>query len=469
MNKEMTKSIISIAASVLVLAAFVLMPAPEALGSEGMAAIGILIATLILWVTEAIPLIISALLAMMIMPFLGVLDWSSIYTNFASSAFIFILASFVLVAAMEQTSIPLRVTNWMLQKTGTNPKKVVAGFFAITAVVSAFIANTPCCAMFLGLALGFLKANGDPKPGTSNLARALMLAIPFACAVGGLATPAGNALNVMAVGIFMGATGINVGFLNWMIVGVPCAILMSVLGPWWLCKIFKPEEVKQEAIDSVKKQVEELGKMNAIEIKFLVIFALMIVAWIASTWFTVINTTFVAVVGIALMSLPGVGVLTRENYTNSLRGKQLEGAMILGGVSVLVAGLSAWGVGTWLIESTISGAAGWPLVAVFLLLSVIVCVMHIAIPVGPACLGAALVPALAVATLVGCDPVIVLFIVAFWAACEFIFPIDGIYLITYGFGYYSMTDMMKWGWFPNVMLLIITTAVVPLLAGICMF
>jgi len=458
----MRKKQISLLVSLAILVIFCLMPVPDGLTRPGIISIGLLLTGIVMWITEAIPLAISALLLMVLMPYLGVTTFPKVWTSFISSVIFFVIAAFGLTVALMKTNIPLRITATLMKWSGTNARKLVFGFLVCTALLSTIVTNTANCALFMGLALALLNAN-KAIPGKSNLGKCLMMGVPMASAVGGGVTPAGVSINIMVMGMFNSHTGMNISFLDWVIMGLPMAIIMVPVCWWCLVTAFKPEDISNEALQSVLKQAKDLGAMNMIEKKVLTIIGLMLIFWVASSWIPKIDATAVAIIGLVVMFLPGVDVLSFEELT---KGVSWTVVLLIGGVQSLAAGILSTGAATWMVQSVMSLVAGASSMAIMGGASALLAFLHVIIPVGPAIAGMTVIPFSDIAVLTGISPAAMAIMIAFWSAITFVLPLDCVPLITYGLGYYKMTDFVKAGWFPTIVLLAYTTVVLPAIAKI---
>ena len=454
------KKLLGILAAVIVLAVFLIMPEPAGLTGAGKASIGLLLAGIIMWATAALPLAVTTLLMMILMPYLGIMGRSEVWIKFISPVFFFVMATFALTAALAKTNIPTRIAGFIVNWAGDSTRKLILGFAIGTALLSSVMSNVPTCALFMSLALALLKANGDLKPGTSDLGKALMIAIPMGSVLGGFATPAGTSINILALFMFEDATGIRVTFLDWMAVGVPITIIGVLVAAWWISIVFKPEPVTEEAKSAVKKIAAEAGSFTKDEKKVMAIVALMFIFWIASTWFPAIDITTVAIVGMILFFIPGINLLTWKEFVDKC---SWEALIMIGGIQSVAAGLVATGAATWIVQSTMSGAATWPAFVTTLVASATAAVLHVIVPTGPAIIPLALLPLLEVANLAALSPVTFMLITAFWAGVHLLLPIDTVPLITFSTGYYKLTDMIKAGWFPMVVMILVTTMLIPVI------
>ena len=149
----------------------------------------------------------------------GILPWQpgdgpTVWVEFISSVIFFILASFGLSAALLKTKVPMKIVYALLKLSKGRTEGVLLAFMASTACVSLFVSDIPCCALFAGIAMSTILTFEEAEPGTSKLGRALMIAIPYAAAIGGQAFPSGSSMNIMAIGLLESLTGVHISFLQ---------------------------------------------------------------------------------------------------------------------------------------------------------------------------------------------------------------------------------------------------------------
>lgn len=461
-NRMDLKSIVSLLAAVLLVFLSRIIPLPEGLTREGLTSIVLLLAAIILWVTEAMDLAIITILMVSTIPFFNIMPAGSMFSSFAGSVFFFVLATFGLTAALVTSSIPTRIAGLILRWSGQNSRKLVMGFTLGTALLSSIMSNVPTCALFASLAIAILKTDGDPVPGTSRLGKALMIGVPAGSVLGGFITPAGGPTNVLAIEL-LNKAGMHVTFLDWMIVGLPLAIVSCIIIAVWLGVVFRPEPISQKALDNAKQMVADAGPMAAREKKMLIIIFLMFVFWISSTWVKSFNTTLIALLGMCAFFLPGVRVLTWDQFS---KNASWDALFMVGGVGALAQGILGSGAATWLVNTLLSGAASWPPVVVYIVISAVICCLHILIPSGPAVAGLAVMPMILLAQSAGVNPIAAAVITAFWGGATFMLPMDAVPMLTYGYGYYKIPDMIKSGWLPSIIIIFIAGLFIPFALGI---
>jgi len=151
-------------------------------------------------------------------------------------------------------------------------------------------------------------------------------------------------------------------------------------------------------------------------------------------------------------------------FDELVKGVSWNVVLLIGGVQSLAAAIVSSGAATWIVKSVMNVVAGASDTAIMGGTSILVAILHIIIPVGPAIAGMTTIPLADIATMTGISPVAMVVMVAFWSAISFVLPIDCVPLITYGLGYYKMTDMIKVGWFPTIVLVAYCTFVLPVIA-----
>ena len=186
-NVSLPQRLIGIAIAVVLVAGACFIPGSEALGREGIITLGALLALAALWATSALPIGIIALLIPVTLIVLGAANAGAVFAGYAAPPLFFIIAVFALPVIMQKTQWGLRLINVLLKWTGSDSRKLVLGFMIATTLVSTVMSDVPTTVLFLGFALTILKAAGA-KPGSSNLGKCLMIAVPVASVTGGIAT-----------------------------------------------------------------------------------------------------------------------------------------------------------------------------------------------------------------------------------------------------------------------------------------
>ncbi|MDP6579545.1 MAG: DASS family sodium-coupled anion symporter [Vicinamibacterales bacterium] len=437
-------------------------PGPQSLPPEGQRMAAIFAVVLVLWVTEAVPVAVTALLAVVLQPMFRVGDLPTAFSTFISPVFFFVLAMFVIAQAFISSGLDRRFALWLLDKAGTDSRRVVLVFMGGTALVSTIMSDVPATAIFMAVSLGLLEKMGL-TPGKSSFAKALMIGIPFAALIGGVATPAGSSINILGIFFIQEYGDVTVRFLDWMVIGIPMVLVMLPLSVWVLLRWYPPEMTTVTAVGNVPSERAQLGPVTAKEWRVLVILATMIVLWISSTWVEALDVVLVSMVGAIAMFLPGMQLFT---WKEAERGIGWEALLMVGGVTSIGAASVETGLAQWLVDGSLGGLESWGAVSIVALVSAFTVVIHLALPIGPV-INSVLIPPLALLALsTGQNPALYALPVAFTASCAFLLPLDAVPLVTYGKGYYRMLDMFVPGAVVSLVWVVLITALLVVLGPI---
>lgn len=464
-SKEKTsitkKELMGIITACTVLVISLCLPANACLTVTGIRTVGVLIAFLVMLVTEALPVVVTSLIFCGLMPVLGVTaNLGEALTGYSEPIVFFTLASFGIAAAMTIITLSKRILRMMLKAFGRDIKSVLLAVMIACAVFSSIVSNVPTCAIFMAISLEFLKLY-DNEEDRRKSGRTFMIAIPIASMIGGMMTPAGSSVNLIAISQLEKYNGTTVSFVQWMCAGIPMAIVLVPLAWFLMVKIYKPARVPRQSIEKFVDTMDIPEKIGEKEIKVIIIVCAMLVLWISSSWISMINVMTVATLGCCIMFVPGVEVLDVDTFLheNSWDAFFLVGtvlsistAMINNGVSDVIAGLiPSLDVSTMILIA---------FTAVLIFVSLIV------IPVATSLIPI-LAPALiTVAVNAGVAPVLIMMTAAICACNCYLLPLDTVALITYGKGYYAMTDMMKSTIFLQLMIIILAMLWLPVVGGL---
>lgn len=251
--------------------------------ASNMAAVAVLMATW--WMTEAIPISATALIPIVLFPFLGILDGASTAINYMNSTIFLFLGGFMIAIAMEKWNLHKRIALGIINLIGSNPIRMISGFMFASFFLSMIISNTATTIMMLPIALAIiLKIEEDyGKERTHTFSLALMLGIAYASSAGGTATLVGTVPNLAFKSIYE-ASFPNAGeitFANWLKIGLPISISM-LLVVWLLLnkKFYISDAGLKIDKNIVKQEIKSLGKLSYEEICVLSILLTTAALWI---------------------------------------------------------------------------------------------------------------------------------------------------------------------------------------------
>ena len=253
-----------VVAAALLALVVVLLPGAEALPAEGQRMAAIFIVVLVLWTTEAVPVGVTSLLAVVLLPIFGVADLATAFSDFMSPVFFFVLAMFIVAQAFISSRLDQRFSLWLLSKAGTDSRRVVLVFMVGTCLISTIMSDVPATAIFMALAMGLFGKMGL-TPGRSSFAKALMIGIPFAALIGGVATPAGSSINILGIFFIQEYGNVTIRFLDWMVIGVPMVVILLPLSVQILLRFYPPEMAHVTAVGDVEAERGALGPVTGRE------------------------------------------------------------------------------------------------------------------------------------------------------------------------------------------------------------
>src|SRR3954468_20788457 len=246
----------------------------------------VLAAVVVLWVTEAPPLAVTALLGAAACVVLRVAPAKEVFAPFADPLMFLFIGAFILARAIFLHGLDRRFAYAVLSVpwVGARPSRIMLAFGAVTALISGWVSNTATTAMMFGIGLSILAALRGPGGGSSihpRYATALMLMTSFAASVGGLATPVGTPPNVIGIGFIRSQLGVEIPFFSWMLVGVPIVLVLFAFLYFYLNKV-APAGVRElpTGADLIRHERERLGPWTRGQRSVTIAFGTTVALWI---------------------------------------------------------------------------------------------------------------------------------------------------------------------------------------------
>ena len=259
-----------------------MLPLPLSISAHKMAAL--MIGVVVYWITEPIPIPVTALLGPMLAILLGLGEAKEILASFGHPVVFLFIGSFFIARAMEHHHLDRRISISVLawKGIGNSPYRVLGALGGLTAFLSLWISNTAATAMLFPIALGILNAIGaltDSK--MKPYATGMMLMIAFAASVGGIGTPIGTPPNLIGIGMIEAQTGRAIGFLEWMRFAVPIAVLMFMALYGLLIYRHPPPVGPMKGVEAyLAQQREGLGPWSRGEKNVRAVFCAAVFFWI---------------------------------------------------------------------------------------------------------------------------------------------------------------------------------------------
>ena len=224
-----------------------LIPIPH-LGGHAHLLAAILTWVVMYWITEPIPLPVTALLGTAFCVLAGLGTAKSIFASYGHPIIFLFIGSFLIAEAMVVHGVDRKVAEWMLSLSWVNarPLRVLFTLGAVTAIMSMWMSNTAATAMMLPIGLGVLSTLRRHRADHGRYQTSFMLMLSYAATAGGMATIVGTPPNLIGVGLIAEQAGVAISFVTWMAFGVPLAFVM-LLCAWGLLIWLNPPHTAEAA------------------------------------------------------------------------------------------------------------------------------------------------------------------------------------------------------------------------------
>ncbi len=273
-------------------------------------------ASIILWMTQAIPNYLTSLMLIISLVLTGVLSEKTAYAQLGHPVMWLNIMSFVLASMLVVTGLAKRFALWLILRFGKNASSIFISFIIINMIMSAFISATTAKAaillpIFMVIAAIYGAQGGKNR---NNFGRSIVLQNLLNINLGAGAFVTGSGANLLGAAIIGGAIGGNVFFADWMLAMFPFMLTMMFLGYLIAMKIFfplKPEERIPQiegGMERLREEYLKLGPLTKTEIKSTVIFITILGFW-ATDSLHGISPTAVAFIGAIVALLPKYGIV----------------------------------------------------------------------------------------------------------------------------------------------------------------
>ena len=399
------------------------------------------------WVFEPVPIPVTSLLPLALMPLFGVLTPVETGSAYGSPLILLLLGGFLLSRGMESTGAHRRVALGVVRFVGGgSPRRLVFGFMVAGSFLSMWISNTATVLMLVPVALAILDSSSD----RARLATPLLLGLAWACSIGGLGTPIGTPPNLVFMQVYYEFTGETIGFARWMSLSMPVVILMVPMTALWLTR---------DLPNTIRVDIPDDGPWRSAEKRVLVLFALTALAWMTRSepfggWREYLGLTTANDASVAFIAVITLFVMRDREGAQLISWKQAAeipwGVLLLfaGGICLAKAFVSS-GLST-LAGEALASLTALPVYWMMLLICLVVTFMTEA--TSNTATTALLMPILASAAVAaGLEPALLMVPAALSASCAFMLPVaTAPNAVVFGTGYIKTTAMASEGFVLNL-------------------
>lgn len=348
------------------------------------AALTVLMATW--WVTEALPIPVTALLPAICLPLLGVSTPEEAAAPYANPMVMLFLGGFLIATAVQRWGLHKRIALLILRFAGGRDDFLVAGFMLATALLSMWVSNTATAAMMLPIGLSVI-ALVESSTGESSrrLTLALLLGIAFGANIGGLGTLIGTPPNAFLAAYMGERYDFQVGFGQWMAIGLPVSLTMLVFAWLMLTRVSFP--LPRQPIAGISGLIDHerrrIGRMKPSERRVALIFALTAMAWIfrpviegmLPSWITISDAGIALMGAMAMFLVPAEGLKLRFLLDwEDTRGLPWGVLVLVGGGLSLGVAIEGSGLAGY-VAGLLGGLEAWPIPSLVLIIAALAALM----------------------------------------------------------------------------------------------
>ena len=341
-----------------------LLPLPG-LSEEGRAVLAITLWVSTWWILEAMPLGITSLLPIVLLPLMGTITGAQATASYGDPNIFLFLGGFAIALALEKWKLHERIALTIISFVGTSTSGLVYGFMFATGFLSMWISNVATVMMMIpiGTAIAFKVVELMKKEGTYTLeedkkfTKSIVFSIGFGGIIGGSATLIGTPPNLILAGLIKEMYGIEISFAKWFLFAFPLILILAVFAAFYLTKIAYPMKVKrlEHGRQFVLDEKQALGKMTYEEKIVSIVFSLTAFMWLTRSfiWTDIIpgiSDTMIAMTGAILLYLIPASKKNggRILESDSLKHMPWDVLLLVGGGLAIAAGFSGTDLSTWI-------------------------------------------------------------------------------------------------------------------------
>lgn len=432
------------------------MPPPGGLEPAAWRVAAVTLLMAILWMTEAVPLAATALLPLALFPILGVASIGEVAAPYANPLIFLFLGGFLIALSIERWNLHRRIALTVIYRVGAREDFQIGGVMLATAAISMWVSNTATTIMMLPVALSIVPrdASGEVDPARREFASALLLSVAYGASIGGVATLVGTPPNALFAGFMLETYGVEIGFGQWMLIGVPVSLIMLAIS--WLLLTRGRYAIRREELSGARAAIRDalhrMGPPSSAEKRIAVVFAVTAALWMFRPLLTQqfpalqLSDTSIAIAGaLSLFVIPS-GLKKGEFLLSWDYAERLPWGVLLlfGGGLTLAAAISGSGLADWM-GTELSGLGTWPLVLLVAIVTVLV-MLFSELASNTATAATFLPVAAALAVSVGQDPLRLAVPAVLAASFGFMLPVaTPPNAIVFGSGYVTVPEMLRAG------------------------
>ena len=430
----------------------------------------------IFWIFEVIPIYATALLPLIICPLFGITSLQEAANPFANQIIFLFLGGFLLSIGLESSGLHKRFAMKILFLLGKNPNTLILGFLLSTASLSTLVNNTSTTMMMLPIALSVITVVKETNllnnsKDINNFSINILLCIAYGSSVGGITTLIGTAPNIFMAGFINSTLGINLGFLNWLSIGVPIFIFgLSAVYITLNIIFFRITNIDNfDSREYFESEYKKLGKWKVEEKLILTIFGIAVVLWIfqpyLSNYFKNITDGVIAM--FCALSLFFIPINWTENKylldKNSIFKIPWDAILLFGGGLSLASIIEKTKLAEWMGKN-LDFICKFPIVLqIMIVITLIIFLTELTSNIATTAVFLPILSSIAQSN--NQNPILFIIPATIAASCAFMLPVaTPPNAIVYASGLMKVSDMTKAGFILNILFIIIITMIIQFIA-----
>jgi solute carrier family 13 (sodium-dependent dicarboxylate transporter), member 2/3/5 len=246
----------------------------------------IMVTVVVLWMSEALPMAVTAVLGPMLAIVFGVAPARAALAPFADPIIFLFIGSFMLAESMFVHGVDRRIAfsalSWPF--VGSSATRILVTYGAVATFISMWISNTATTAMMFPIGLSIVahlaRHGAANDQAMRRFALAMMLITSFGASIGGMATPVGTPPNLIGIGMIERITKVHIDFFQWMAIGVPIVILLfAFLAVYFYVTCARGLSVGDGSVDMVRDELQKLGPVSTGQRNVLIAFGITVAMW----------------------------------------------------------------------------------------------------------------------------------------------------------------------------------------------
>lgn len=414
-----------------------LMPTMAGLTPAGQRALAVFVLVLSFWVSHVLPLSVTSLLGIALLPLMNVMSLEYTFSLFGSKAIFFILGALILASGIYQTGLGSRLAFKIISVSGRSPLKLLYGILFSAAFLSLIMPSHAVAALLFPIVLEVV-VSLELKPLESNYGKLLFLSMAWGAVIGGITTYLGGARNLLAVDLLENHYGISIGFFEWVKYSWPLPFLLLIVFAVLISK-FAEIDIKDtsKSFNKLKAKSEAMGDLSFSEKKLIVILAAVVISWLLLS--NLIDIAVTALLGgILIVAFRVISWEEVEEYVN-------WGVILMyGGAIVVASSLVETGVTDWMAARFFSQIDISPFLFI-VLMGIFTSILTEGVS-NVASVAVILPLAFSVTEAYNLNPILLTLSVALSGGLAFLLPMGTPpNAIAFSSGYYEIKDALKWG------------------------